>query len=159
MFYDVLCDHDQKLPNKDFCPSVTSHSYLGTYVLTPYVCSDTSSRHWLTSTMFWHLVTSLTSTTLIVAWRRARRCSICIAPLYFILTTEFSQQTKRQNDKTIQCSYRSTVQICTVVLLYFIPTDKTKAVLGTSLRARIRIPQNAFLSVSFLIPALRIRLD
>jgi len=113
MFYDVLCDHDQKLPTKDFCPSVTSHSYLGTYVLTPYVCSDTSSRHWLTSTMFWHLVTSLTSTTLIVAWRRARRCSICIAPLYFILTTEFSQQTKRQNDKTIQCSYRSTVQICT----------------------------------------------
>ena len=28
------------------CPSVTSHSYLGTYVLTPYVCSDMLSRHW-----------------------------------------------------------------------------------------------------------------
>ena len=28
------------------CLSVTSHSYLGTYVLTPYVCSDTLPRHW-----------------------------------------------------------------------------------------------------------------
>ena len=28
------------------CLCVTSHSYLGTYVLTPYVCSDTLSRHW-----------------------------------------------------------------------------------------------------------------
>ena len=38
------------LPNKNVCVSVTlsvtSHSYLGTYVLTPYVCSDTLSRHW-----------------------------------------------------------------------------------------------------------------
>ena len=33
----------------------------------------------LTSTMFWHLPTSLKSTTLIVAWRRARRCSFCIS--------------------------------------------------------------------------------
>jgi len=54
------------------CLCVTSHSYLGTYVLTPYVCSDTLSRHWhqpCSDTL------SLKSTTLIVARRRARRCS------------------------------------------------------------------------------------
>ena len=46
---DVLCNHDQELPTKEKCLSVclcvTSHSYLGTYVLTPYVCSETLSRH------------------------------------------------------------------------------------------------------------------
>jgi len=31
---------------KNVCLSVTSHFYLGTYVLTPYGCSDTFSRHW-----------------------------------------------------------------------------------------------------------------
>jgi len=31
------------LPRIFVCPSVTSHSYLGTYVLTRYVCSDTLS--------------------------------------------------------------------------------------------------------------------
>ena len=32
---DVLCDHDQKVPPKEKCLCVTSHSYLGnvTYVL------------------------------------------------------------------------------------------------------------------------------
>ena len=50
---DVLCDHDQKVPTKgkclcvclSVCLCVTSLSYLGKYVLTPYVCSDTLSRH------------------------------------------------------------------------------------------------------------------
>ena len=42
---DVLSDHDLKLPTKEKCLCVTSHSYLGTYVLTPYVCSDTLPRH------------------------------------------------------------------------------------------------------------------
>jgi len=47
---DVLPTTIKKcLPKENVCVSVclcvTSHSYLGTYVLTPYVCSDTLSRH------------------------------------------------------------------------------------------------------------------
>jgi len=70
-------NHDQKVPTKDFCPSVIPS-------VSPSVTSQTQKTlaclFWhvvtsLTSTMFWHLVTSLKSTTLIVAWRRARRCS------------------------------------------------------------------------------------
>ena len=53
------------------CPSVTSQRQKNLACLFWHVVTS------LTSTMFWHLVTSLKSTTLIVAWRRARRCNWC----------------------------------------------------------------------------------
>ena len=52
-----------------FRPSVTSQRQKTLACLFWHVVTS------LTSTMFWHLFTSLKSTTLIVAWRRARRCS------------------------------------------------------------------------------------
>jgi len=55
-----------------FRPSVTSQTQKTLACLFWHVVTS------LTSTMFWHLVTSLKSTTLIVAWRRARRCSILV---------------------------------------------------------------------------------
>jgi len=73
MFYPTTTK--KCLPKKNLCLCVTSHFYLSTYVLAPYVCMFWHVVTSLTSTMFWHLVTSLKSTTLIVAWRRARRCS------------------------------------------------------------------------------------
>jgi len=58
------------LPRIFVRPSVTSQRQITLACLFWHVVTS------LTSTMFWHLVTSLKPTTLIVAWRRARRCSI-----------------------------------------------------------------------------------
>ena len=93
------------LPKENVCVCVCLSVCHITF-LSGYICSDTLRIFWhvvtllastmfwhlatsLTSTMFWYLLTSLKSTTLIVAWRRARRCSFlgvacssCILPAF-----------------------------------------------------------------------------